>query len=263
MSQAESVFKLLQDEDPDTNAVIAQQLQQDFELRDAVLSLAEENDQWPRILLDLMLMEDSADLISRYAQCDDLETGMCLLPKLDHPRRECLAECRSALDGLAEQAGNLESAIDIAYLLTTAFGFSGDHLNYHDPRNSFLPDVLERRCGLPIVLTAMWILICRRLDRDAAAIAVPGHVYGTCNELYIDLFDDARLISDSELNLHFQGYPDEAVKSFLEPASDRNLLQRMARNLVNSYHQRGDSLRAAIALRLCASKPGTSDFSAD
>ncbi len=260
MSEAESIYKLLQDNDPDINAALVKQLQADHDLRDAVWELAEQEDQWPPTLLDLLLMEDSADLIGRFAQCQDLETGMCLLPLLDNPRRDCIKECKEALDGLAVHAKNLESAIDVAHLLTSEFGFSGDRIDYHDPRNSYLPDVLQRRCGIPIVLTAMWMLICRRIDINANAIAVPGHVYGSYNDLYIDLYDGARLISENELHLHFQGYPEEAIIEFLLPATDRILLQRMARNLVNSYHQRGDSLRAAIALRLCASKPSSNEF---
>ncbi len=261
MSEAESVFKLLQDNDPSINSVIARQLQADKDLREAVCHIANERALWPQTLIDVNLLEDSSDVIARFAQCQDLETGMCLLPLLDNPGRECLEECRQALDGIAARGENLESAFDLAHLLTSEFGFSGNSNDYHDPRNSYLPDVLQRRVGLPIILTAIWLLICRRRHCEAHAIAVPGHVYGSYNNIYIDLYDGARLISDNELHLHFQGYPDEAIAVFLEPASDRVLLQRMARNLVNSYHKNGDSLRAAVALRLCASKPSSSENS--
>ena len=260
MADAEAVYKLLLDDDPDTNAVIAKQLQANRELHQAVCALAAHHDQWPQALIDIALLDDSADFIAQFATCTDLEGGMCLLPLLDNPKRNDQEQSRIALNAIAQRSANLDSAFDIAHLLCSEYGFSGDRIDYYDPRNSYLPDVLQRRVGLPIVLTALWLIICRRRKIDAYAVAVPGHVYGACNGLYIDLYDGARLISDNELHLHFQGYPDEAILSFLEPATDRALLQRMARNLVNSYHRRGDNMRAAVALRLCASKPSDTDY---
>lgn len=260
MENAEAILKLLLDEDPEINAVIAKQLQANRELHDAVCELADRNDQWPRALIDIALIDDSSDLIKQFAACTDLEEGMCLLPLLDNPKRNCKTQSHDSLTAIAERCGNLNSAFDIAHLLCSEYGFSGDRIDYYDPRNSYLPDVLQRRVGLPIVLTALWLIICRRRNVEAYAVAVPGHVYGACNGLYIDLYDGARLISDNELHLHFQGYPEEAIQSFLEPATDRSLLQRMARNLVNSYHRLGDNMRAAVALRLCASKPTDNEY---
>ena len=46
--------------------------------------------------------------------------------------------------------------------------FAGNHTNYYDPRNSFLNDVIERRLGIPITLSLLYIEVGKRLGGAAA-----------------------------------------------------------------------------------------------
>ena len=51
---------------------------------------------------------------------------------------------------------------------------------YYDPRNSYLNEVLARRCGIPITLALVYIAVARRAGIDARGVAFPGHFLVRC-----------------------------------------------------------------------------------
>ncbi|MEO0947819.1 MAG: transglutaminase-like domain-containing protein, partial [Cyanobacteria bacterium J06641_5] len=53
--------------------------------------------------------------------------------------------------------------------------FRGNTEDYYDPRNSFLDEVLTRRCGIPIALSLVYIEVARRLQFPMVGIGLPGH----------------------------------------------------------------------------------------
>jgi regulator of sirC expression with transglutaminase-like and TPR domain len=54
-------------------------------------------------------------------------------------------------------------------------GFHGNSDEYYDPRNSFLNDVIDRRTGIPITLSAVFMEIARRAGVEACGVGLPGH----------------------------------------------------------------------------------------
>lgn len=54
-------------------------------------------------------------------------------------------------------------------------GFAGEARRYHDPRNSYLPEVLDRRLGIPISLSVLAIEVGRRIGVPLVGIGMPGH----------------------------------------------------------------------------------------
>uniref|UniRef100_UPI0004925FFF SirB1 family protein n=1 Tax=Xanthomonas campestris TaxID=339 RepID=UPI0004925FFF len=54
-------------------------------------------------------------------------------------------------------------------------GYSGNHDEYYDPRNSYLNEVFERRLGNPISLAMVQIEVARRLGIPLAGVSFPGH----------------------------------------------------------------------------------------
>src|SRR6185295_3779128 len=54
-------------------------------------------------------------------------------------------------------------------------GFRGNAEDYYDPRNSFLNDVLDRRLGIPITLSVLYIVVAARAGLEAAGVGLPGH----------------------------------------------------------------------------------------
>ena len=54
-------------------------------------------------------------------------------------------------------------------------GFRGNTEDYYDPRNSFLNDVLDRRLGIPITLSVVYVAVAARAGLAAAGVGLPGH----------------------------------------------------------------------------------------
>ena len=254
----DALLSLLADEDPGTCGPILVRLEHDTDLFDRAWRIAVDSPHGtPPLLVQACLRQDGEALIDAYADCDDLEAGCALLARLDQPRRDHRPAIATALDALATAVqGRLQPpAIDgrtVARCLAQDFGFAGNEDRYDDPANSYLTTVLERRCGLPIALTAVWMLVCRRLHVPAVALALPGHVVGRWTGIsgeqgYLDLFANAADLTRHDLDLRVRLAGEDSATPYLAAASDKALLRRMARNLAVSHLRRGDSLRATIA----------------
>jgi regulator of sirC expression with transglutaminase-like and TPR domain len=258
VSEIAALVDLLADPDPEIGATLATRLERDPTLLDQVwLTACAAGDPPPR-LTSIVLRADAEALVDAYAAAEDLETGCWLLARIHGPRWDPRPAGAAQIDALAERVRALVARGDpadgrtIAAFLCGACGFAGDREEFDDPRNSYLPAVLERRLGLPIALTALWLLIARRLGWTCEAIALPGHVLGRWfaadgRSGYVDLFAAGAILTREDLDLRAQLASECSVEPYLAAASDRALLKRMARNLAMSYLRRGDSLRATIA----------------
>src|ERR1700728_802967 len=78
-------------------------------------------------------------------------------------------------------------------------GFHGNEIDYNDPRNSCLNYVLDRRTGIPIALSVVYIEVARRLGQPVSGIGLPGHFIVEYNDgdyaTYIDPFHSGKLLS--------------------------------------------------------------------
>lgn len=247
MSNMDALLQLLDDPDPAVHATLINRLSGDAELLSRAWSLASERGQPPTSLTELVLRQDAEALIDAFAEAEHLEGGIWLLPRIDVPRRDYRTAGMRALDDLAARIAPQPDPWMVARFLCDECGFSGARQDYDDPLNSLLSSVLERRVGLPISLTALWVLVCRRLDLACEPIAIPGHVVGRWSGGYIDLFDHGRRIAREDLDQRMQAVGEISASPYLAPASDRALLRRMARNLVHAYVKQNDRLRATIA----------------
>jgi regulator of sirC expression with transglutaminase-like and TPR domain len=97
------------------------------------------------------------------------------------PAARRLAE--TALDEAAalvrERAAGTRSSFQkarlLARVLAEELGFAGDEDDYYDPRNVLLGPLLERRKGMPILLSVLWMEVGRRAGIPVAGIGLPGH----------------------------------------------------------------------------------------
>jgi regulator of sirC expression with transglutaminase-like and TPR domain len=132
-------------------------------------------------------------------------------------------------------------------------GFVGNEMQYEDPRNSFLNEVLERRTGIPITLALLYIEVARRAGLSVEGVNFPGHFLLRCparrgppysEDLIIDAFHGGALLSEDAcrdlLRLH-AGSEDEAGEnpgfesSLLRHATKPQILARMLLNLKRVY----------------------------
>jgi regulator of sirC expression with transglutaminase-like and TPR domain len=77
--------------------------------------------------------------------------------------------------------------------------FSGNRENYYDPDNSFLNRVLDRKTGIPITLSLIYIEVAGRLGLDMRGIGLPGHfitaLYHGSGEIFIDPFNRGEILT--------------------------------------------------------------------
>jgi len=53
--------------------------------------------------------------------------------------------------------------------------FTGNTQEYYDPRNSYLNDVIDRRTGIPLTLSIIYLEIAKQIDFPMVGIGMPGH----------------------------------------------------------------------------------------
>ena len=122
--------------------------------------------------------------------------------------------------------------------------FAGNHTNYHDPRNSFLNDVIERRVGIPITLSLLYIEVGRRLGVPLLGIGMPGHFIVRHRDefdVFVDPFHGGILLSEDECAERVKQVTQGTLtwnRSYLEPVRSREFIARMLRNLKVVYLQR-------------------------
>jgi regulator of sirC expression with transglutaminase-like and TPR domain len=119
-----------------------------------------------------------------------------------------------------------------------------------------LPDVLDRKLGIPITLALVYVEVAKRLGIAARGVSFPGHFLvrletGGDAPLFIDPFFGGRILDrDALLRLlrRSTGPNQELKDEHLAPASPRTILMRMLINLKWIYTTRGDLARAHLAL---------------
>ncbi len=132
-------------------------------------------------------------------------------------------------------------------------GFSGNAEDYYDPCNSFLNHVLDRRLGIPISLSILYMEIGYRLGLVLQGVSFPGHFLVklplAAGDIIIDPFFGGITLNDLELMNRivtlFGSYPaDLDLHNIMTGVSKKAILARMLRNLKNIYIQKGDFQRA-------------------
>jgi regulator of sirC expression with transglutaminase-like and TPR domain len=172
-------------------------------------------------------------------------------PPLDHLALSIAAQFREVdsatalaqLDALGEEVAatdgdRLAALVDV---LARRHGYAGDDDDYDDPANSMLDIVIERRRGLPIVLSVLYVEVARRAGLVLAGVGLPGHyVVGRFDPgppLLLDPFGRGAPIDADD--------PED-----VRPWSPHETALRMLNNLVGSYARRNDLGRAIRAAEM-------------
>lgn len=196
---------------------------------------------------------------------DDLDValGAALIARDVYPEVD-VTEILGRLDELASPIASSDFAArtaqgqadGLAHHLYDACGFVGNEADYYDPKNSLLPDVLERRLGIPISLALVYCEVAKRAGIVARGVAFPGHFIvrietGSEDALFVDPFFGGRALDDDGLKKilsRVTGDQRPVLPRYLEAASSRSMLVRMLVNLRAIYLSRGDMARAMLAV---------------
>jgi len=131
-------------------------------------------------------------------------------------------------------------------------GFRGDADDYYNPKNNFLNEVLEKKCGIPITLSIIYSEVAKHINLDIRIVGFPSHIIVKYNEeIILDPFNQGKLLKIDDLHEILEknyGGEVEFSPDFLDEISQEKILIRMVRNLKNSY---GNSYAYEKSLR-CA-----------
>jgi regulator of sirC expression with transglutaminase-like and TPR domain len=143
-----------------------------------------------------------------------------------------------------------------AYLFSEE-GFRGNDQDYYDPRNSFLNDVLDRRVGIPITLSTVYIEVAQRAGVDAEGVGLPGHfivrVSEGAGETLVDPYHGGLRLSAEDCQERLDRIYGGRLRvdaAMLAPCGRKSMLARMLRNLKAIYLKTGDQERALRVLDL-------------
>jgi regulator of sirC expression with transglutaminase-like and TPR domain len=226
---------------------------------------------------------DGSPELGRFAEVvrrDDfpLDQAALLIGAWDFPERD-VAPYRAQLDRIAAEVQpavarattGIGRARAISDCLFDDLGFCGNTGDYYDPRNSFLCDVIDRRTGIPISLSVLYLEVARRVGVLAQGVNFPGHflVRVAIEDawLFVDPFTGGRALTPGDLEalLRRTTTPDAVLEpSVIAAATKRQILARMLVNLAGIYGRNGDLPRSLDVLeRLSLLEPNNPRVSRD
>ena len=193
--------------------------------------------------------EQFAALVSGPEADLTLDRAALLIAAHAHPALDVDGRLRE-LDQLALGA-HATDAHTLARVLFQERGFTGNTVDYGDPRNSLFDDVLDRRLGIPITLSVLMIEVGRRLDIPLHGVGMPGHFLVGTGDSFFDAFAGGVALDTAACIDRFaESQPREAFRAeFLAPVGPRLVVDRMLNNLQHCYLARVPS-EAAWPVRL-------------
>ncbi len=210
--------------------------------------------------------ERLADLLEHGGTVDLAEGALliatCEYPALDLERerariREIGSEA-ARRTAVMEHRDNPYARLDvICTYLFEELGFHGNTGNYEEPRNSFLNQVLDRRTGIPLTLSIIFMETARAAGFKTRGIALPGHFIVAVEldgrTILVDPFGGGRVLTQEDcrsLVVRSTGRPSLFRRTVLNGVSPAEILTRLLRNLKRIYLSREDYSRAATMVEM-------------
>ena len=204
--------------------------------------------------------EEFRDLVSSPDDPIDLEKGELLIARYAYPTLDVAAYsqqlddmAREMRDRIGQRVSGEEAVKTLSRYLFTEQGFRGNNKNYYEADNSYLNRVLDRRTGIPISLSIVYLLVAQRLDLPVFGIGMPGHFLVKFEseryKVFVDCFNAGALLTEKDCArfLRQAGYGFE--EKFLQKSSTRGILIRTLKNLVAIYHKLDEPVKEARLTR--------------
>ncbi len=199
-----------------------------------------------------------ARLVGRKESSIDLGEAALLIAEDAYPGLD-VDEYLRRIDDLAEplRAGWREYA-PLPELVATLnghlfgeLGFRGNRDDYYDPRNSYLNEVLDRRLGIPITLSVVFMEVARRLGLTVSGVGLPGHFIVEATRdgasLLLDPFNGGEILTSEDcerLVSDRYGVSMPFAPELLADVRKRQILTRMLNNLKRTYLEKDDPAAA-------------------
>jgi regulator of sirC expression with transglutaminase-like and TPR domain len=178
-------------------------------------------------------------------------------------RLDTLAARAEVLVGIDRTAINyIESINEILFVQE---GLRGNSEDYYDPRNSYLNQVLDRRLGIPVSLSLIYMEVARRIDFSVQGIGFPGHFLAKHvsneREIIIDPFNMGKILTTNDCQelldkIHSGKVATNA--SLFQPMGKRAIITRMLYNLKGIYMEKEQYYHALSVIdNILLLNPGT------
>ena len=265
--KVEVLLRLLDDDSPVVRKAVLGELQLHPEqgetlLREATTSMDEALAERAIILLEELGWSDGVEAFLEFIRSlkFELETGWLLLDRTVFPTCD-VAACHLFMDEMAERCRELmtppSSPREMCKVMNRVFfheyGFRAATKDSGHPSNSFLHKVIERRRGLPITLSVLYLLVARRIGFELEPIGLPGRFMVGCfaeeTPFYVDVWAGGRFREVHELEGFLKEVAVENSGSFLLPVTMAETLTRGCRNLILQYRQAGDEEHSRLFQR--------------
>lgn len=254
-----ALIKLLSDDHPEIIEVARKKLTDLWEKAAPFLEQAAAHDADPKVRVEAKGVLEQirlAGVVGEWKKLSalpderlDLEKGTFLLASVSYPDLDP-SPYTKRLDDLAEQIRPvLKGAKDpkeqltvMNHVLFQVERFQGNRTDYFDPQNSYLNRVMDRKLGIPISLSVLYLLVAQRLKLPIQGAGIPGHFMVKYQdnqlELYVDPFNEGHFLTRPECVQFIveAGYPYQV--DFLSSVGPREILARMLRNLILIYVDR-------------------------
>lgn len=189
-----------------------------------------------------------------------LDEAALALAAVDHPAveaapyREVLAEIAARLTVEGANAIPASARAEaLSAVLADEFGFEGDAVTYDDPANADLMRVIDRRRGLPVSLSILYVSAARRLGWQAAALNVPGHVLVLVGDevapIVIDPFRRGRIVTPDQWGAILGADHSGRAVHHVDAMSNRAVLVRLLLNQATRAEATGQGRRALTLYR--------------
>jgi regulator of sirC expression with transglutaminase-like and TPR domain len=190
-----------------------------------------------------------------------LDEAALMLAALDHeevdvdPYLSQIAGMAAELAGAMPRAPRAHDRAErLADLLHRRHGFRGDAADYDNPANADLIAVIDRRRGLPVALSIIYVTVARRVGWTAEPLNMPGHVLvrigRETDSVIIDPFDRGVVLDSAGLARlvgRVVGSHATVEPEHLEALGNRAVLVRLLSNQA-ARARRGGDLERALAL---------------
>jgi regulator of sirC expression with transglutaminase-like and TPR domain len=202
------------------------------------------------------LEDELADLAAHPDDALTLETGAFIVARYAYPTLD-VARYRAQLETMAEEvrdrigprASGEETVNALNRYIFTEQGFKGNTKNYYEVENSYVNCVMDRRVGIPISLSVVYLLIGQRLALPLFGIGMPGHFLVKYEsdryKIFIDCFNGGALLTEKNcarfLTEAGYGFDDK----YLQKSQPRAILSRMVKNLLAIYAKMDEPVKTA------------------
>lgn len=264
IARRQALLALLDDAAPSVRKAVREELQRHGKDSVALLRQAQREfdgdiKKQAELLLRELFGEDSQRVFLNFIRSTnyELETGMLLLERSVDDSVEPQVY-RQFLDEVADRCRELlvhpstawEKCRTINRVIFGEYGFCGDVDHFYDPQNSLLSKVIERRRGLPLSLSVLYLLVADRCGLELSPVAMPGRFMVGCfldsEPFYIDPFEGGVFREATEIQVMLRSHHIEPDPAYMAPCPVGEVLLRCCRNLVRQYRRYGNEDNATL-----------------